>query len=159
MRIILATIAFVMLATPSWSEPVEATPKDIHQFGWEYIGERVYTYGIPKDFWACRRSSNKGSVCFSVNYDRKNYRTVALFNKEIKSREIKNFIGYCSQMTGIVEERDALINNIITKIPLIIVDEITYASSGEFNLDTCTPLSNDERNLMKLNRDGAGGFR
>ena len=41
MRIILATIAFVMLATPSWGEPVEATPKDLYEFGWEYVGESL----------------------------------------------------------------------------------------------------------------------
>ena len=44
MRIILATIAFVILASPSWGETIEATPRDLYEFGWEYVGERESQY-------------------------------------------------------------------------------------------------------------------
>lgn len=126
MRIILATIAFVFLATPSWGEPVEATPKDLYEFGWEYVGETVSIYGIPTELYACRQPSNKGSVCFHTkSYDR-TY-DIAIFRKGIKSREIKPLENQCSLMTGTVEERDTQTEGAQTRVPRLIVDEIELA--------------------------------
>ena len=140
MRIILATIAFVMLATPSWGEPVEATPKDLYEFGWEYVGERVSVYAIPTSLYACRQPSNKGSVCFYAKSNDKTY-DLGIFRKGIKSREIKPFENQCSLMTGTVEERDHQTAGAVTKVPSLIVDEISKASCKEVNLVTCSPYS------------------
>jgi len=128
MRIILATIAFVMLATPSWGEPIEATPKDLKEFGWEYVGERVSVYGIPSKLYACRQPSNKGSVCFKTKFKELNY-SIALFRKGIKSRKIKPYENKCSLMTGTVEERDFQTQGAVSKVPVLVVDEIEIASS------------------------------
>jgi len=140
MRIILATIAFVILATPSWGEPVEATPKDLYEFGWEYVGERVSVYAIPTSLYACRQPSNKGSVCFHTKSNDRTY-PIAIFRKGIKSREIKPFENQCSLMTGTVEERDHQTAGAVTKVPTLIVDEISKASCEEVNLVTCIPYS------------------
>ena len=140
MRIILAAIAFVMLATPSWGETIEATPRDLYEFGWEYVGERVSVYGIPTSLYACRQPSNKGSVCFRI-IDGERYFDIALFRKGIRSREIKPFENQCSLMTGTVEERDTQTEGAQTRVPLFIVDEISKPSCKEVNLVTCTPFS------------------
>jgi hypothetical protein len=154
MRAVLVIIAYILLSTPSWGEPVEATPKDLYEFGWEYVGETVSIYGIPTKLYACRRLSNKGSVCFRTKSNNITY-TIALFRKGITSRQIKRFEDRCSLMTGVVEERDYQVNGAVSKIPILIVDEISKASCKEVNLVTCSPYSPIE---IENKKDCAGLF-
>ena len=44
-------------------------------------------------------------------------------------------------MTGTVEERDHQTAGAVTKVPSLIVDEISKASCKEVNLVTCSPYS------------------
>lgn len=61
----LISLLAVLLVSGCLSEdkPEKISYDDIKQFGWEYVGKKVFICGSPKDFYACAMPSNKGSIC------------------------------------------------------------------------------------------------
>jgi hypothetical protein len=122
---LLSLVIFFFTANTHARESV--TPADIYEFGWEYIGTKVSMTAILDSVYACRQPSNKGSVCARLLFQNKIF-DVAIFKKEITSRSIKPFVSKCIEVVGYVRERDIQTEGAQSKVPLLIIEEITESN-------------------------------
>lgn len=103
------------------------TPADIDEFGWEYVDTKVSMTAVLDSVYACRQPSNKGSVCTRLLFQNKIF-DVAIFKKEITSRSIKPFVSKCIEVVGYVRERDTQTEGAQSKVPRLIIEEITESN-------------------------------
>ena len=147
MRIILATIAFVMLATPSLSnnesgelldkisENIKVITKNGEErlqyvsaeelviFGWDYINKEIYSYGIPTDLYACQAPVNRGLVCFWID-ESLEIQYSGVFDYSVETYAISLQKNKCSKLIGKVLSRKGLDN---IEYPTFVVSSIKYA--------------------------------
>jgi hypothetical protein len=112
----LLSLIFFLTANTHAKEFV--TPKEIEQFGWEYVDKKVSMTGILSVVWACK--SHKGSVCTSFLFENTEF-DIALFQAGITSRIIKPFMKKCVEVTGNVRDLDSG--------PLLVIEEIRKSNS------------------------------